>query len=135
MVTNIKFAKGVISMADVPARPLGAANDEGAAVAERERRAGRFYRSSLTSEERGWLDEAIALAEDERNGLDAELAAARVLLKRLLGMEGSETKAVAAALSIGRLQEIRRRLEGKQAKGLMQAVDIVLAELGLGEGV
>jgi len=50
-------------------------------------------------------------------------------------MEGSETKAVAAALSIGRLQEIRRRLEGKQAKGLMQAVDIVLAELGLGEGV
>lgn len=94
---------------------------------------GRFYRASLTAEERGWLAEAIALGEEERNSLDAELAAARVVLKRLLGMEGSETKAVAAAVSIGRLQEMRRRLEGKQARGLMEAVDRVLTELGLGE--
>lgn len=94
---------------------------------------GRFYRSVLTAEEREWLDDAITLADAERNGLDAELAAARVILKRLLGMEGNEAKAVSAALSIGRLQEIRRRLGGKQANSLVAAVDAVLAELGLGE--
>jgi len=94
---------------------------------------GRFYRSTLTAEEREWLDEAIALTAGEQNGLEEELAAARVILKRLVGMEGNEAKAVAAALSIGRLQEIRRRLGGKQANGLVAAVDAVLAELGLGE--
>lgn len=93
----------------------------------------KFYKTGLTLDERGWLDEAIALDEAERSSIEAELAAARVILKRLMGMEGSESKAVAAAVSIGRILDIRRRLEGKQAHGLIEAVDAVLSELGLGE--
>lgn len=93
----------------------------------------KFYKTGLTLDERGWLDEAIALDEEERNSIEAELAAARVILKRLMGMEGSESKAVMAAVNIARLMDIRRRLEGKQAHGLVEAVDAVLAELGMGE--
>ena len=94
---------------------------------------GRFYRTALTSEERDWLDEAITLSDSERNSLEEELALARVILRRLAGMEGGESKAVSAVLSIARLQEIRRRLEGKQANTLVAAVDAILGELGLGE--
>jgi hypothetical protein len=64
-------------------------------------------------------------------GLDGEIEAARVDVMRAL-RSGEPGEVGRAALVVGRLLEMKRRLEGDQAAGLTSAITQVLIELGVG---
>ena len=88
---------------------------------------GNIYERLLTEEEQLWLEEVMGSGQA---GIEQELAAARLVLARLLAREGKEMDASRAALNVAKLEQIRRQLSGKRAEGLVAAVDAVLRELG-----
>jgi hypothetical protein len=95
-------------------------------------RAKGFYDGALTGQEKSWLAEALELDDEQKANLDGEIAAARVVVKRLLMDEEGGLKAAQATLIVAKLQETKHRLEGKQAENLLEAVNTVLEELGFG---
>jgi hypothetical protein len=79
--------------------------------------------------------------EDEQNALTAfgsigdlsgEIEALRVLLLRNF-REDNREQVIATVNALVRAEVARHRLSGKQAAGLLKAIDAVLAELGVGE--
>ncbi len=68
--------------------------------------------------------------DPEGAGLDREIAAARVAVQ--LALAKSQPDVISrTVLAVGRLMEMKKRLERDQATGIVGAVAEVLAELGL----
>ena len=78
-------------------------------------------------------EEQDALAVFGRIGdLSSEIEALRVLLLRNF-REDNREQVIATVNALVRAEVARHRLSGKQADGLLKAIDAVLAELGVGE--
>ena len=77
-------------------------------------------------------EEQDALAVFGRIGdLSGEIEALRVLLLRNF-REDNREQVIATVNALVRAELARHRLSGKQADGLLKAIDAVLAELGVG---
>ncbi len=77
-------------------------------------------------------DEQDALAAFGRIGnLNSEIEALRVLLVRNF-REDNREQVIATVNALVRAEVAHHRLSGKQADGLLKAIDAVLAELGVG---
>ncbi len=77
-------------------------------------------------------EEQDALATFGRIGdLSGEIEALRVLLLRNF-REDNREQVIATVNALVRAEVARHRLSGKQADGLLKAIDTVLAELGVG---
>ncbi|PZS05848.1 MAG: hypothetical protein DLM69_00610, partial [Candidatus Chloroheliales bacterium] len=64
--------------------------------------------------------------------LSGEIEALRVLLMRNF-REDNREQVIATVNALVRAEVARHRLSGKQASGLLKAIDAVLTELGVGE--
>jgi hypothetical protein len=81
--------------------------------------------------------EELALVEAEGGNLggaslDEEITAARVAVSRALSADDSKG-ITRSALAVARLMQIKRQLAGEQATGVVEAINSILIEFGLGE--
>ena len=105
---------GVIKSGGAPAGNLNAASP------------GSLYSKFLTEDERREL-----LRTGEIKGIEDEIAAAQVVVMRLLAVGDNETAIRALAL-VGRLKAQARREGGDAASGIIEAVTTIMEELGIG---
>lgn len=85
-----------------------------------------LYSRYLTEAERALLN---ATDNEAAAGLDEEIVILRVQIARALAAGADPTKTV---LAVARLKQIQRQLEGEGATGIVEAVNQILSELGLG---
>ncbi len=89
-----------------------------------------LYAKYLTEEERAFLEEA---ANDQgKKSLEEEICIARLTVKRLLAAH-DDIATSKALLVVGQLKRMAHQIGGEQATGLLEGINAVLAELGLGE--
>lgn len=98
----------------------------GAPTGNQNARTHGLYSRYLTDEERALLS---ATENEASAGLDEEIAMLRIQISRALAAGADPTKSI---LAVGRLKQIQRQLEGEGATGIVEAVNQILSELGLG---
>ena len=89
------------------------------------------YDGYYSEREKGLLRRAAT-----RQGIDAEIGAARVALMRLLGSGLAEEKpelVLKAVEGIVRAMRVRHQISGGPAENLLEAADKILGEFGLGD--
>lgn len=87
---------------------------------------GSLYSKFLTEEEQLTVNRG-----GEIRGIDDEIAAAQVIVMRLL-QEGDNETAIRAIQLVARLKTQARRESGDQASGIIEAATAILEELGIG---
>ncbi len=90
-----------------------------------------LYSRLLSKEEQVFLDKVAEIMRGS-NSLDEEIAVTRLALARALQSEKPEV-ITRTALAVGRLYQMKHQLEGEQATGIVEAMNEILRELGLGE--
>ncbi|NWJ97056.1 MAG: hypothetical protein HXX20_14830 [Chloroflexi bacterium] len=93
-----------------------------------------IYAKYLTEAEQAFLQQAEMAETGERAAsLDEEIQVVRLVVLRALQSDkpGDVTR---AALAVAKLKQMKQQMAGDQATGIVEALDQVLTELGLGEG-
>jgi hypothetical protein len=88
-----------------------------------------LYSKYLSKEEQLLLNQSAGRAASA--DLEEEIEALRIHLARQLKSDGDPVR---SALAIARLKQVQRQLTQEQATGIVEAINSILTELGLGEG-
>jgi hypothetical protein len=104
------------------------------ADAKKKGRVQGIYTKYLTEVEQAFLQQAATAEADGRAiSLDEEIQVARLAVFRALQLD-KPAEVTRATLAVAKLKQMQRQLAGDQATGIVEAINQILTELGLGEG-